>query len=152
MKRNKILEIFLLIARVFLAFIFIYAGIEKISNLAAFSQSIQNYRLLPVEVINLFAITIPWIELICGLLLLFGISVRENSLIISSLLFVFTLAVAISMIRGLNFDCGCFGKPSPIGWKKLGENSLMLILGILLFIYDSKIFIFSSKSTNPLNE
>jgi uncharacterized membrane protein YphA (DoxX/SURF4 family) len=146
MNRNRFLEYFLLLARIFLAFIFIYAGTDKISDPAGFSQAIQNYKLFPVEMINIFAITIPWIELICGLLLLLGISVRENSLIISSLLFVFTLAVAISMIRGLNFDCGCFGKPSPIGWKKLGENFLMLVLGMLLIIYDSKILTLSDKN------
>lgn len=146
MNKNKFLEYFLLAARFFLAFIFIYAGADKISNPSGFSQAIQNYRLFPIEIINFFAITLPWIELICGLLLLFGISVRENSLIIFSLLFVFTLAVAISMIRGLNFDCGCFGKPSPIGWKKLGENFLMLVLGLLLIIYDSKILSLSDKN------
>lgn len=148
MNRNRFLEYFLLLARIFLAFIFIYAGTDKISDPAGFSQAIQNYRLFPVETINIFAIIIPWIELICGLLLLFGISVRENSLIISSLLLVFTLAVAISMIRGLNFDCGCFGKPSPIGWKKLGENFLMLVLGLLLIIYDSKILILSNQNNS----
>jgi uncharacterized membrane protein YphA (DoxX/SURF4 family) len=144
MSKSKFLDFFLLAARLFLAFIFIYAGTDKISNPAGFSQAIQNYRLFPTEIINIFAIIIPWIELICGLLLLFGISVRENSFIISSLLFVFTLAVAISMIRGLNFDCGCFGKPSPIGWKKLGENFLMLLLSVLLIMYDSKLLIFKS--------
>ncbi len=146
MIKNKFSEYFLFIARIFLGFLFIYAGAEKISNPADFSQSIMNYKLFPVEIINIFAITLPWIEVVCGLLLLFGISVRENSLIIFSLLFVFTLAVAISMIRGLNLDCGCFGKPSPIGWKKLGENFLMLVLSFLLIIYDSKILRLSDKS------
>lgn len=145
MIRNKFLEFFLLAARIVLAFLFIYAGTDKISNPAAFSQAIENYRLFPIQIINFFAITLPWIELISGLFLLFGINVKENSLIISSLLFVFTFAVAISMIRGLNFDCGCFGKPSPIGWKKLGENFLMLILSVLLIIYDSRILRLSDK-------
>ncbi len=148
MNKNRFLEFFLLAARLFLAFIFIYAGTDKIADPARFSQAIQNYRLFPIEVINLFAITLPWIELVSGLLLLFGINVRENSLIITSLLFLFTLAVAISMIRGLNFDCGCFGKPSPIGWKKLGENFLMLVIGLILIIYDSKILTLSNKNIN----
>lgn len=146
MIKNKFSEYFLFIARIFLGFLFIYAGAEKISNPADFSQSIMNYKLFPVEIINIFAITLPWIEVVCGLLLFFGISVRENSLIIFSLLFVFTLAVSISMIRGLNLDCGCFGKPSPIGWKKLGENFLMLVLSFLLIIYDSKILRLSDRS------
>lgn len=147
MKSNKyFLEYILLSARVILAFVFIYAGGSKISDPASFSQSIQNYRLFPIEVINFFAITLPWVEMIAGLLLLFGIKVKENSLILTSLLFVFTFAIAISMIRGLNFDCGCFGKPSPIGWQKLGENLLMILLGIILVIYDSKVLTLTDVS------
>ncbi len=146
MVRNKFLEFFLLAARIILSFLFIYAGAEKISDPESFSQAIENYKLFPIYSINFFAIIIPWIELISGLLLLFGIKVKENSLIISSLLVVFTLAVAISMMRGLNFDCGCFGKPSPIGWKKLGENFLMLVLCVMLIIYDSKLVSLSDKT------
>ncbi len=145
MKTNKFLEYFLLLARIVLGFIFVYAGADKISNPESFSQAIQNYRLLPTEIINFFAITLPWLELTSGLLLIFGIKVRENSLILTSMLFVFTLAVAISMIRGLNFNCGCFGKPSPIGWQKLGENFLMLVLGFVLIVYNSTLLNFSDE-------
>lgn len=130
-------EYFLFLARVTLALVFIYAGIEKISDPKNFSQAIYNYRLFPIEVINLFAITLPWIELISGILLLFGISVKENSAILSVLLSVFTIAVLISIIRGLNIDCGCFGKGTQVGWKKIGENLLLLILSLALTAFGS---------------
>lgn len=132
------IEYFLFLGRVILSFIFIYAGADKISDPAGFSQAIQNYKLFPSVIINFLAITVPWLELVCGLLLLVGINTRENSLIISSMLFLFTLAIGISMVRGLNFDCGCFGRPSPIGWQRLLENFSLLIIGIVLILYDSK--------------
>ena len=68
----------LLIFRVIVSFVFIYAGIEKISDPAGFSDAINNYRILPLFLVNFFAIMLPWIELFAGVLLLFGISVKEN--------------------------------------------------------------------------
>jgi uncharacterized membrane protein YphA (DoxX/SURF4 family) len=128
---------FLLICRVIIAFIFIYAGAEKISNPESFAVSISNYKILPTSLINIFAITLPWIELVSGVLLLLGIFVKENSIINLSLLFVFTLAIIISMFRGLNIDCGCFGADNKIGLLKLIENSLMILATFLLARYGS---------------
>lgn len=133
-------EYFLLISRIILASVFIYAGAEKISDPNSFSQAIYNYRIFPNEIINIFAIILPWIELISGILLLFGISVKENSAIIGGLLFVFIILIGISMLRGLDINCGCFGKGTPVGWRKIAENTLMLILALALIAFDSKKF------------
>lgn len=138
-------EYFLFIARIIIALVFIYAGAEKISDPKSFSQAIYNYRLFPSEIINLFAITIPWLELISGILLLFGICVRENSAIIGTLLFIFIVLILMSMIRGLDINCGCFGKGSPVGWKKIGENLLMLILCLNLIAFGSSKFILTTR-------
>jgi putative oxidoreductase len=133
---------FLFLLRVLLALVFIFAAIEKIAAPASFAVSISNYKLLPTELINIPAVIIPWIELISGLLLLFGISVKENSAIITSLLIVFTIAVIISLFRGLNIDCGCFGTAygEQIGLLKVGENILLIITGFILVRWGSPIF------------
>jgi putative oxidoreductase len=131
---NKYLLLFL---RVVISFVFIYAGTEKISDPEAFAISISNYRLLPIESINIFAITLPWIELVAGVLLLFGIAVKENSTIIFSMLAIFTIAIVISLFRGLSIDCGCFGKGSQIGLMKLGENTLMIVGSFILILFGS---------------
>jgi uncharacterized membrane protein YphA (DoxX/SURF4 family) len=130
----------LFIIRIVLGFIFIYAGVEKISDPETFAISISNYRLLPIAIINFFAITLPWIELVAGILIVFGISVKENSAIIFSMLLVFTVAIIISLFRGLSIDCGCFGKGTQIGLLKLGENTLMIIGSFLLVVFGSNIF------------
>ena len=83
--RNKYL---LFLFRVIVGFVFIYAGIIKISDPAGFSDAINNYDLLPLSFVNFFAITLPWIEVVAGLFLLFGVSVKENSFIISVTLIV----------------------------------------------------------------
>ncbi len=129
----------LLLFRVIVGFVFIYAGILKISDPAGFSDAINNYDLLPLSFVNFFAITLPWIEVVAGLFLLFGISVKENSFIISVMLVVFLLAIAISLGRGLNIECGCFGTSSgtKVGIIKLVENSILLIFSFVLIKFDS---------------
>ncbi len=128
-----------------MGFVFIYAGAEKISDPEAFAISISNYRLLPTAAINFFAITLPWIELVAGVLSIFGIAVKENSSILFSMLLVFTIAIVISLFRGLSIDCGCFGKGTQIGLYKLGENSLMIIGTFLLMIFGSDLLKLKSE-------
>jgi uncharacterized membrane protein YphA (DoxX/SURF4 family) len=135
----------LLVVRIVLGLIFIYAGAEKISDPEAFAVSISNYRLLPVVTLNFFAITLPWIELVTGLLILFGIAVKENSSIIFLMLLVFTITIVISLFRGLSIDCGCFGKGSQIGLLKLGENILMLVVSLLLIVFGSDLLKLKSE-------
>lgn len=132
----------LLFVRLFLSFIFIYSGIVKISDLQGFSISVYNYRLLPDFLINFVAVILPWIEVCAGILLLFGISVKENTFIILGMISIFTLAIGISMIRGLDIDCGCFGTDdgTRVGIQKLIENIFLIILSAYLFIYSSDYF------------
>lgn len=139
---NKIFDnkYFLLAARIVLAFVFIYAAISKAADPEGFAKAISNYKLFPIFIINIFAIILPWIELSSGILLLFGISVKENSAIISAMLLLFIIAIGISLARGLNIDCGCFGTVggAKIGVQKILENFGLLILGLLLIKFDSK--------------
>ena len=145
--RNKFL---LFLFRLIVGFVFIYAGILKISDPAGFSDAINNYDLLPISLVNFFAITLPWIEVVAGLFLLFGIYVKENSFIISLLLIVFILAIVISLGRGLNIECGCFGTSSgaEVGIIKLVENILLLIFSFVLTWFNSVFLIIVSHNDN----
>jgi uncharacterized membrane protein YphA (DoxX/SURF4 family) len=142
--RNKYL---LLLLRLFLGFIFIYAAVSKISDPLSFSKAIYNYKLMPDVFINFLALSISWIELVAGVLLLFGISVKENSAILSGLLLVFIIAIGISVARGLNIDCGCFGTAggTKIGIQKILENIGLLLVGLVLIKFDSKFLSLSYK-------
>jgi putative oxidoreductase len=136
---NKLLSngYLLLISRAILAVVFIFAGMEKIADPAAFSDSINNYRVMPLFSINVFAIFIPWLEVISGILLLFGIKQRENSFILGGLLLVFIVLILSAIIRGLDIDCGCFGtiRAEMVGFRKIIENILLFLLGIHIYIF-----------------
>jgi len=144
---NKYLH---LLFRLMLGFIFIFAGIEKISDLSGFSNAIYNYKLLPISFINFIAIMLPWIELTSGILLLFGVYVKENSSIIAVLLIIFFIAIAISLARGLNIECGCFGTSngSKIGVIKLVENLVLVLMCSLLIKFGSELYSLKEISNN----
>ena len=148
---NKILnnKYLLLLFRLFLGFIFVYASVSKISDPENFSQAIYNYKLLPLSLINIFAIVLPWIELVAGILLIFGISVKENSVLLSTLVIIFILAITISLFRGLDIDCGCFGTVdgAKVGILKILENIGLLLLCIILIKFDSHFLSLASSSS-----
>jgi putative oxidoreductase len=136
MKKILSNDYLLLIFRIVVGMIFIFASLEKITNPAKFAENILNYKLLPDIFINLLAITLPWIELTCGLLLLFGIRSRESSIIIFTMLMIFTIGVFIAVLRGLNIDCGCFGTlmAEKIGLQKIIENTVLLIFSFIIIL------------------
>ncbi len=149
---NKLLsnKYLLFLFRIIVGFVFIYAGILKISDPVGFSDAINNYDLLPLLFVNFFAITLPWIEVVAGLFLMFGISVKENSFIISVMLVVFILAIVVSLGRGLNIECGCFGTTSgtKVGIIKLVENIILLIFSFLLIKFNSVFLSITSIKNN----
>ena len=109
--------------RIALGVTFVSAGILKILDPAAFASAVANYRLLPHELINIFAILLPWVELVAGLGVLSGIWLRPAALILAFMTGIFVLAVTSALARGLNIECGCFGK---IGGGKVGMQNLAI--------------------------
>ena len=59
--------------RLILGVVFIYASYDKILDPAAFSKNIHNFHITPTAVENLAALIIPWLELIIGVFLIFGL-------------------------------------------------------------------------------
>jgi putative oxidoreductase len=97
-----------LAARWILGLTFVYASSYKILLPADFAKIIYGYNLFPVVLINLIAIILPFMELMAGLALIFGIYPRSAAIIINGLLLAFIVALSINLIRGHEFHCGCF--------------------------------------------
>ena len=72
---------------------FLSAGVLKILNPARFADSINNYRLLPHELINPAAILLPWIELVAALCVLAGFWLRAGALLITGMTALFFLSL-----------------------------------------------------------
>jgi uncharacterized membrane protein YphA (DoxX/SURF4 family) len=123
-------------AQIAAGLIFIAAALPKIADLGAFAGSVHNFHLepvVPVATTNLLAMMIPWVELVAGLALVGGVRPRAGAVVYTVLMAAFTVGVVAAMARGLSFECGCFGKAgaATIGVKKLAENVVMLVLGVV---------------------
>lgn len=112
-----------LILRITIGIIFIYASLDKIANPSQFARIIYNYHLLPGELINLTAITMPWVEFICGVCVILGIYKEGGILILGILLSIFAVSIGINLFRGVDLECGCFSVNS-----RAKSNSLELLL------------------------
>lgn len=91
-----------------LGVIFIAAALPKIVDPPSFAHMIYNYRVVPGPLINLMALTMPWLELLSGLALVFGIWRTAARTIITVMLVTFIIAITINLARGNAIDCGCF--------------------------------------------
>lgn len=134
--------IFELLVRLALGGVFAYASIHKIMEPASFAKVIYGYYLFPDSTINLIAITLPYIELICALCLMTGVLPVSSSIIISVMLISFMIAISINLIRGHEFDCGCFSvknsgeKGSPI--ELLIRDALYLAMSLHIIFFKRK--------------
>ncbi len=115
-------------ARLVIGAVFLAAALAKVGDPAAFAGQVHNYRLAPVWSEHLLAMTLPWVELVAGLSLVLGVRGRAGAAVTVALMALFTVAVAQAWLRGLDFECGCFGTAdaSRIGAKKLAENLALL--------------------------
>ena len=97
-----------LIFRVILGIMFIYASYDKILDPAGFSKNIHNFHITPTAVENLAALIIPWLELIIGVFLIFGLFLEGTTSIVMVLLIFFIGILSQAVFRGIDVHCGCF--------------------------------------------
>jgi uncharacterized membrane protein YphA (DoxX/SURF4 family) len=133
---------FMLGLRLILGVVFIYASIDKIDKPGGFAEAIYNYRMLPHATINLMAIVMPWLELICGVLIIIGLFVRGSALLIGFMLLVFIVAISFALVRGLDISCGCFkvGGGHAMALDLLVRDILMLIAAVLIMVFGGSSF------------
>jgi hypothetical protein len=110
------------------------AGIPKIINPSGFANLVEQYDLLPKLLVNPAAIFLPWLEITCAAALIALPSSRRGALWFAIFLIViFSLAMTITMFRGIPVSCGCFTvEPTskPDDWRALLRNA-----GILAFAF-----------------
>lgn len=128
-------KVFVMIARIVLGSIFLYASFDKMANPEAFQKIVDNYRMLPVQLTNPVAVFLPWLELITGLMLISGKWIKGALLIYNFLMIIFVIALSQALLRGLDISCGCFSvQPSSTSevWLRLVLDLVTLFFSINL--------------------
>jgi len=139
------------IVRWILGVLLVGASLSKIANPQEFYVSIAAYQIpLPAMLVRLAAMILPWLELLCGLLLLGRIWTRA-ALVWSLVMFaVFVVATGQAWARGLDISCGCFNlktfgldPASGKGFVKFVESvGFAFFRALLLFL--GAVFLFRS--------
>lgn len=127
-------------ARWYLGMLFIGACLHKIADPHSFAVDIATYDILPLVLVNLAAITLPWIELAAGAMLLVGWRVRAASLLIAGMMVVFLAALTVALARGLDMSCGCFAsqgaEEDPISYLTILRDLWWLGLSLWVLVFD----------------
>jgi uncharacterized membrane protein YkgB len=120
--------------------VFVYASLDKIANPAAFAKAVYQWQVGGPVLSNLVAVTLPWVELVAGLMLVAGAWRREAAAVIALLLVVFLAAAGSVLARGIDVqNCGCVSVAAQpqdaawppawtkgVGWFLITRNLLML--------------------------
>ena len=124
--------------------LYIWMGLQKAMDPVGFLKLLHQYDVVPTPLLlNLIAATLPWFEVVCGLLLVLGVAVRGTALLSVAMLVPFTglvLRRALALHAGgdlpfcaIKFDCGC-GAGEVLICRKLAENALLLGLSLGLVL------------------
>lgn len=98
-----------LVCRLTLGGVLFVAGYLKVDKLEVSQMAVRSYELLPIPIANFLGQTLPFFEVVIGLLLIVGAATRAVAALGGFTMFIFIIAIAQAWARGLNIDCGCFG-------------------------------------------
>ena len=133
--KSKILSRIALVLRIALGIIFVYAAYTKLKDpWALFAMAIDSYQLLPLRWVEFVAKTLPWFELVLGLVLLSGFFRRTATVASSVLLAVFFSLILRAHFKGMEINCGCFGPGEVISWKTMLRDGSMVAGSIFITV------------------
>jgi uncharacterized membrane protein YphA (DoxX/SURF4 family) len=139
--RGKLGRILLIVGRLALAAIFLFAAFAKMkpqpgmpwtygsvhTSLSMFAMGVDSYQMLPPWAVSPFAHFLPPFELVLGLWLLSGYRLRLSGLLSTALICAFIIAMYSAYKRGLTISCGCFGPGAQIGPTDLIRDGLIFL-------------------------
>jgi uncharacterized membrane protein YphA (DoxX/SURF4 family) len=124
--------------RLILGSVFLVAGAGKLPHSAEFSAIVAGYGLLPDSLAHIYALLLPWTEIIVGAMLILGILPRLTSLISLAIIASFITANVHILISGTAGMCGCFGEIIPLTHtQSLATNFLMIAAAMFLLFRPS---------------
>ncbi len=130
-----------LAVRVAMGIIMIAAAIPKMMDVDQSVRAVRAYRLLPEAVVPFVGTSLPYLELVFGLILLAGVFVRWSAILWLVLMAAFVFGVAWAWAKGYSIDCGCFGGGGDVavGTTNYPEHMLeragFVALGVFLLVF-----------------
>jgi hypothetical protein len=99
-----------------------------------FAAVLYGYRLFPDSVILPLSRYFPWLEIALGILLLGGWRIRHVSLAACGLLATFIAILAVTYVRGIEANCGCFSFDDRITPLTIVRDALIILPALYLVV------------------
>src|ERR1700736_1062182 len=143
----------MLLGRVLLGAIFIYAGYSKAflpnhtfwplfflkfsisTNLANFALQVEAFKLLAPWGLQFVVQVLPFAEIVLGLLVLSGWKLRIWASLLTAIMLGFFVVVLRAYLFRMDINCGCFAPPEPINLKKVLEDAAMSALAVMMTVF-----------------
>ncbi|MGI9293656.1 MAG: MauE/DoxX family redox-associated membrane protein [Pseudomonadales bacterium] len=126
---------FCTISMLFLSYLFVTAGYQKLSNGNYLHKAISEYRVLPTNWSRGLARLLPIMELSAGIGLLIPPLHTAAVAVVCVLLLSYTGAIAVNFVRGRHdLDCGCAGpgEGQNVSGGLLARNAALFALALAL--------------------
>ena len=133
------------LARLFVGLLFIFSGLIKSNDPLGFGYKLLEYfEVLHVSFLNDFATSIAILlcalEIILGVLVLFGFWIKKVAWGLLLLILFFTFLTFYSAFFEVVTSCGCFGDAIPLTpWQSFAKDLVLLSLILIIFINRNKI-------------
>lgn len=117
--------------RTTLGVVFLVFGLMKLTDMPLFAEAVRQYGILSPELGRLYAVTLPWVEVVVGALLLVGIYLRWVVLVVIAITVSFIAATVFNLYwLHVSFNsCGCLGRVDwPLDWSHLVVQVVMLAM------------------------
>jgi uncharacterized membrane protein YphA (DoxX/SURF4 family) len=141
------------IGRLVLGGIFVYAGFSKLllpnthlwpvfvlkfslsMNMSSFAQQIESYKMISPAASGVVAHTLPFVEIVLGLLLLIGWRLRIWATAITAIMMGFLAVVTRAYLLHMDINCGCFGTPEKLTGMTVVRDTAFTALGLLMTVF-----------------
>jgi uncharacterized membrane protein YphA (DoxX/SURF4 family) len=141
------------LGRLIIGGIFVYAGYAKLTqpnhtlwpwfmlkfsvsaNLSTFAFQVESYKVLGAAGSSLVAHTLPFAEIVLGLLLLIGWQLRIWATMVSAVLCGFLVLVTRAYVLHMEINCGCFGTPEPLTGMTVLRDSALVLLALTMTVF-----------------
>ncbi len=136
------------LCRLILGCVFLFSSIEKFQQPYNFLFAVYDYEIVGPSFGLVVAFIVPWVELILGLCLLFGIFRYGAFLLSITLLSIFLFVISWALLHDLKIQCGCLGRAgSLINRWDLVRVIFLLAVAIIGFAFSSARSIFLNERT-----
>jgi uncharacterized membrane protein YphA (DoxX/SURF4 family) len=128
----------LLISRYFLGLLFVSTAIGKLLDNRGFAHVIDTYQLgIPDTALVGLALSISLLELLIGINILRGRSLRMNILATLGFHLGYASLAFVTLLRGIALsNCGCFGVflARSLKWSTVGEDLLLALISLVCWL------------------